>query len=737
MVDYIIELYKALASEDNKLAEEISDFSDDLNKAIAYFTPKIRACLEEKSEIDLIIALSKYIDTLLNARKGKIKCLENISKILAKFKIELNLDLAMILLNECNSLNTLIASFNSENANNFKENAFVASLISAHHQKSNNRDIEFIDDKFEDLSFVSGGRNEIDSVKQYLKEIAKIPLLTFEEEKDLALRIKEGDIEAKKRFAEANLRLVVSIAKKYIGYGVDFLDLIQDGALGLNRAIEKFDVTKGYKFSTYAVSWINQALRKSIDNKVRLVRLPVAVIKECNFIKKAQNQFLAKYGRKPTSAELSRLTGMDAKKIENILVISQGNISLNQEVLSHDEKNDGDNREYGSLMADTNQNVEEATIANLDYVQFLETIKKVDGIVPRDLKIFMLRLGIADGRKWKLQECGEKFGITRERVRQIETRVRSKIVGFNQKNSLDYSEKQVPSLAVLASNDKIPTPYKEVLNILKKIVPNEFHIKVFGLKYGLFASECMSAVKISVALGIELHQVNYICFSVSSLINNSIYYEKIIELCPFLKTILEGARNKAGCKVSIMKSPIPSNEVCKRIQKMLESLALPSRHVFVFSLRLGYVDGKNYSQGKAGKEVKMTEAQVKDVEIQVLEAIKNSTLASSFFELDSRIEALVKTQGVIKEGTSNRAQTLFEYYAPEKEEDVLAAIDGLKDSHKSIIYKRYGEDFHKTPKGILGYNERALLYNSILPKVIRRELQKRKLDNQVKAGKHF
>jgi len=258
-----------------------------------------------------------------------------------------------------------------------------------------------------------------DSVRMYLREIGRIPLLTTEEEVKLAKRMEAGDKLAKKRLAEANLRLVVSIAKKYIGRGLSLLDLIQEGNTGLMRAVEKFDYKKGYKFSTYATWWIRQAITRAIADQARTIRIPVHMIEIINKLIRVQRQLVQELGREPKPDEIAKVLGIDVDKVEHIIKISQETVSLEAPVGEEEDSKLGD-----FIEDDKNLSPEEAAINQLlkghitEFMAFLS---------PREQKILKMRFGLESERTHTLEEVGQEFGVTRERIRQIEAKALQKL----------------------------------------------------------------------------------------------------------------------------------------------------------------------------------------------------------------------------------------------------------------------------------------------------------------------
>ena len=258
-----------------------------------------------------------------------------------------------------------------------------------------------------------------DPVRMYLKEIGKIPLLTPEEETDLAMRMADGDEEAKRRMAEANLRLVVSIAKRYVGRGLLFLDLIQEGNLGLLKAVDKFDYTKGYKFSTYATWWIRQAITRAIADQARTIRIPVHMVETINKVIRVSRQLLQELGHDPTPNEISAEMGMPVEKVREILKIAQEPVSLETPIGEEEDSHLGD-----FIPDEGASEPSEAASFTLLKEQLMDVLST---LTPREEKVLKLRFGIEDGRTRTLEEVGKEFNVTRERIRQIEAKALRKL----------------------------------------------------------------------------------------------------------------------------------------------------------------------------------------------------------------------------------------------------------------------------------------------------------------------
>ena len=269
-----------------------------------------------------------------------------------------------------------------------------------------------------DLSVPEGVSIE-DPVRMYLKEIGKVPLLSAEEEIELAKRMENGDEAAKKRLAEANLRLVVSIAKRYVGRGMLFLDLIQEGNLGLIKAVEKFDYRKGYKFSTYATWWIRQAITRAIADQARTIRIPVHMVETINKLIRVSRQLLQELGREPTPEEIAEEMDMSVERVREILKISQEPVSLETPIGEEEDSHLGD------FIQDDNVPVPaDAAAFTLLKEQLVEVLST---LTDREQKVLRLRFGLDDGRARTLEEVGKEFNVTRERIRQIEAKALRKL----------------------------------------------------------------------------------------------------------------------------------------------------------------------------------------------------------------------------------------------------------------------------------------------------------------------
>ena len=312
--------------------------------------------------------------------------------------------------------------------------------------ESEPEDFPMIDDDHDDAEIIVDDEEEVeidlslpkginvdDPVRMYLKEIGKVPLLTAEEEIELAKRMEAGDEEAKKKLCEANLRLVVSIAKRYVGRGMLFLDLIQEGNLGLIKAVDKFDWRKGYKFSTYATWWIRQAITRSIADQARTIRIPVHMVETINKLIRISRQLLQEYGREPTPEEIAVEMDMPEEKVREILKIAQEPVSLETPIGEEEDSHLGDFIPDDDVPAPA-----EAAAFSMLKEQLMEVL---DTLTEREQKVLKLRFGLEDGRARTLEEVGKQFDVTRERIRQIEAKALRKLRHPSRSKKLkDYLE---------------------------------------------------------------------------------------------------------------------------------------------------------------------------------------------------------------------------------------------------------------------------------------------------------
>ena len=292
-------------------------------------------------------------------------------------------------------------------------------------------DLDFVEPTLDDLQFEEMEAENLDDslnidnialddpVKVYLKEIGKVPLLLGDEEIDLAIKITEGDVNAKKRLTEANLRLVVSIAKKYVGRGMHFLDLIQEGNVGLIKAVEKFDHTKGFKFSTYATWWIRQAITRAIADQARTIRIPVHMVETINRLKKVQSQLLHENGNEPTEEMIAERMDLSVERVREIMRVAQEPVSMETPIGPEEDSRLMDFiRDEDALAPDE---AAFKTITNEDIDSVLKTLTH------REEQVIRLRFGLKDGRCHTLEEVGSEFNVTRERIRQIEAKALRKL----------------------------------------------------------------------------------------------------------------------------------------------------------------------------------------------------------------------------------------------------------------------------------------------------------------------
>ena len=299
---------------------------------------------------------------------------------------------------------------------------FEPSQIDQLYKSLNDAGIQVIDEEQRDKELFEQAMADVgldDPVKMYLKEIGKVPLLSAEEEVELAKRMQENDAAAKKRLSEANLRLVVSIAKRYVGRGMLFLDLIQEGNLGLMKAVEKFDYQKGFKFSTYATWWIRQSITRAIADQARTIRIPVHMVETINKLTRMQRMLLQELGREPTPSEIAERMGVTEERVREIQKIAQDPVSLETPIGEEEDSHLGDFIE------------DEKTTTPSDSVAFTmlkeQLLSVLDTLTPREERVLRLRYGIDDGKPRTLEEVGKEFDVTRERIRQIEAKALRKL----------------------------------------------------------------------------------------------------------------------------------------------------------------------------------------------------------------------------------------------------------------------------------------------------------------------
>lgn len=369
------------------------------------------SCLLEKAKKQKnVVELQEIRDVFQNAPLTQVQ-LEHIIAYLEERKIDvltmpdINVDDIEDDVEEIDSLNDMEA---------FQKPARIGSVqVTAEIEKGYEKTAEE-----SESSFLERGNAE-DPVRMYLKEIGKIPLLSSEEEIELAKRMEEGDEEAKKRLSEANLRLTVSIAKRYSGRGMQFLDLIQEGNLGLIKAVEKFDYRKGYKFSTYATWWIRQAITRAIADQARTIRIPVHMVETMNRVNRTSRRLLQEYGREPTPEEIAEVMNLPVERVLEISKISQEPVSLETPIGEEEDSHLGD------FIQDEHIPVPADEAAHTLLREQLEMV--MDTLSEREQKVLALRFGLEDGKPHTLEEVGREFQVTRERIRQIEAKALRKL----------------------------------------------------------------------------------------------------------------------------------------------------------------------------------------------------------------------------------------------------------------------------------------------------------------------
>lgn len=356
----------------------------------------------EDEQQEVIAIMNELVE--LGKKKENVLEMTDIDKVFASHKVELDDD-------------------KTEKVFEYLENQGIVPMLpdsDADDEIILDVDDEPTEEELENIELaVPDGVSIEDPVRMYLKEIGKVPLLTAEEEKELAMKMEAGDMDAKKRLAEANLRLVVSIAKRYVGRGMLFLDLIQEGNLGLIKAVEKFDYRKGYKFSTYATWWIRQAITRAIADQARTIRIPVHMVETINKLIRVQRQLLQELGREPYPEEIAKKMNLPVERVREIQKISQEPVSLETPIGEEEDSHLGD------FIQDDNVPVPaEAAAFTLLKEQLVEVLGT---LTEREQKVLCLRFGLDDGRARTLEEVGKEFDVTRERIRQIEAKALRKL----------------------------------------------------------------------------------------------------------------------------------------------------------------------------------------------------------------------------------------------------------------------------------------------------------------------
>ncbi len=384
---------KTSEAPSQEVAEEIAPSTEEKPKKRS--KKKVEEPKEEKKSKEQVV-----LDLIAEGKKNESLTFEEISSKLAEFELDAD---------QMDTVFETLESMGIEITSGFEEIDL---------DDIDEDDIEISKDELEDLS-VPDSVSIDDPVRMYLKEIGKVPLLTNEEELELSQRMSEGDLKAKKRLAEANLRLVVSIAKRYVGRGMLFLDLIQEGNLGLIKAVEKFDYKKGFKFSTYATWWIRQAITRAIADQARTIRIPVHMVETINKLIRVNRQLVQDYGRDPSPEEIARELNIPIDKVGEIMKIAQEPVSLETPIGEEEDSHLGDFIQDEDALEPA-----ESATQTLLREQLNEVL---ESLTAREEKVLRLRFGLDDGRTRTLEEVGQEFNVTRERIRQIEAKALRKL----------------------------------------------------------------------------------------------------------------------------------------------------------------------------------------------------------------------------------------------------------------------------------------------------------------------
>ena len=562
-----------------------------------------------------------------------------------------------------------------------------------------------------------------DSVRTYLQEIARIPLLKAEEELELGYRLKAGDKEAKDELIVRNMRLVVSIAKKYRNRGIEFLDLISEGSLGLVKATEKFDVDKGYRFSTCAYWWIRQAISRAIALKARSIRVPVHVGITLNKITEITNEFVKKNGRMPSPEEIGKKLGLSKEKVAEILKFNWKVVSINQKI-SNPKNGEESEKELGDFISDFNQKTEENIISDLNYQIIISFIKdeieksKKEGnrkafATERMYYIFLLRNGLIDGKCWKLEECGKKYNITKERARQLENKAKLKITAFIRRSNVFDLNK----INVSLNEEKS----EKIINLLKKIISNDLYIDIFSKKMGYIGGKRFSESEIATIFGLSVDNVKTLIKEIVKKIFESSYFDELSNLDPNL-----------CLEVSEINTRVPNLELdslslSKKMKYLLKTIGINESTIKTFILMRGYdYKNKKYSSAELVKKVGISFSKIRKLEKEVLVKIGESAYCTQFIELDGILAndislAISQKQKKGENSMRRKCRNLFQMLNENdscKIEAVLQTLNNAKEkSELDLIYKIYGtdsiNDWIKNPEVRFNKVDYAKLYSTI------------------------
>ncbi len=544
--EMLIEAIRLTKEENNNYVQTVISLLNNKMKE------HIKNCLIDESYLFEVLNrfISKSFKENCSSDESSLN-LKKFSKFLESINVELNPDLIFNLLNSNSIFNANVKSIVEKKLPLIKkvgiEKVFIDSsiaLICSSYCMPKNIDIsvdeisnQSVPNIESENAYSDDNIGYLDPLKQYLNEIIKVPLLTKEEEYELCMRIKNGDDIANKKLIEANLRLVVSIARKYLNRGIEFLDLIQEGNEGLMIATKRFDATKGFKFSTYATWWIRQSILRALAEKSRNIRLPVYLTEKINFINRTKSYLTNKLNREPTLGEIAEYTKMTESEINEILMVSQNTISLNQTIkVSAD--NDFSENELGDFIPDEKQEFEDKVLKKGQYNEIIEIIKSIKSLNERELEVLLLRIGIVDGKKWTLEKCGRKLGITRERVRQIESRARSKIINSNKRGILiEYADNQLEIIKKLKSYNPNIMAHERIYEFVKAAIGNDLYARIFGLRMGYVDGNRHSIYSISQMIGMSSSHIYEICSKVLTRISDCTFKDEMIKLDPNLEIL--------------------------------------------------------------------------------------------------------------------------------------------------------------------------------------------------------
>lgn len=693
--EYLEIVYKVIEESKIKYDEKITYDKYLNNKICDELYKKISIMIKDNRKSYHII--SNYINTnfIYNDSKTIEKTFDKFDDFLKRIDFTLDIDLIIRLINENDKLDESLSivlenhydKIISGKLDQLFSDSILVSLLETYCDLKN---IEIKDD-IEEINETYG---DIDTLQLYFKEMYNYPLLSPEKERELAIKVANGDLEARDLFLASNLRLVIKIARKYIGRGMEFKDLICEGNIGLIKALDKYDVSKGYKFSTYAISWIRQAISRAIDEKVRNRRIPVHLLNDYRKLKRIENELKMNFGRNPKIEEISEETGFSIKKIKKLYELDNDTISMNSFV------NDDGDSELGDFIPDTKTTPEDVFINDNLSDEIMELLKKCN-LKEKEIKVLILRYGLNDGVPLTLEAVGQIFGLTRERIRQIEVKAINKIRKSRYIKAfaeyMQFPERATQNIDAFRKDDKKKMYNGSIHNNYSKRSQREFVSKQkeesgkmkerLGI-YSFFKEFTKEQVDASIEklpeedkVIINLYQngekldqkqtsrlYGSIFRKIGKLLRDPNYKMRTrknktenheFDNSPYAKTLLESVESEKG-KVELVAKTTPvivSNEEAEHVKdenqetntpqvcdtfeltkddciKMLELLKTPTfekmmttlsiKDAVIISLRLGYIDGKYFSQKSIADFLGITEEEVRETTEKILLLYRDS-----------------------------------------------------------------------------------------------------------------